>query len=316
MPDIPEHLRRRSAEARAKALGVPLEQVLAEMGLSAEGTTPLEAIEEVTGGVSPDVAGTTIPEDLRTREAAAREKALGGPAAPGTPAPAPAEPAPEVEVPAAPTPVVEVPAAPAPVGRGTGSCCCRACSGRGRACSSRGGCVGDPGGFVTSFGRGEGQSDRPSGGGDPGGDDRRGNSCSTRPGCRARRTRSGGRGTCCCCCRAAPAAAAASAIPEALLRRSAEAKAKATGRPVDEILAEMTGVSSPAPIVAEPAPEPTPPPNRQLRPQRRPPRRPRWKSRQPNNRLRLQKPGAPQPSPPHRWYRRRVRPKGFVPNAC
>ena len=82
MPDIPEHLRRRSAEARAKALGVPLEQVLAEMGLSTEGTEPLEVIEEVTGGVNPDVAGTTIPEDLRARESAAREKALGGPAAP------------------------------------------------------------------------------------------------------------------------------------------------------------------------------------------------------------------------------------------
>ena len=110
MPDIPEHLRRRSAEARAKALGVPLEQVLAEMGLSAEGTTPKEAIEEVTGGVSPDVAGTTIPDDLRARESAAIEKALGGPAVPQTPAPAPVEPAPEVEVPPAPTPVVEEPA--------------------------------------------------------------------------------------------------------------------------------------------------------------------------------------------------------------
>ncbi len=37
MPEIPEHLLRRSAEARAKALGVPLEQVLADMGLAPEG---------------------------------------------------------------------------------------------------------------------------------------------------------------------------------------------------------------------------------------------------------------------------------------
>jgi hypothetical protein len=42
-------------------------------------------------------------------------------------------------------------------------------------------------------------------------------------------------------------------IPEHLLRRSAEAKAKATGRDVDEVLAEMKGEAPP------PAPEPAPP---------------------------------------------------------
>ncbi|HHC08232.1 MAG TPA: menaquinol-cytochrome c reductase cytochrome b subunit [Actinobacteria bacterium] len=36
-------------------------------------------------------------------------------------------------------------------------------------------------------------------------------------------------------------------IPEHLLRRSAEAKAKATGRPVEEVLAEMKGEAPPAP---------------------------------------------------------------------
>ena len=52
-------------------------------------------------------------------------------------------------------------------------------------------------------------------------------------------------------------------IPEHLLRRSAEAKAKATGRPVDEVLAEMKGETPPAAAptgggdqIDEPAPEP------------------------------------------------------------
>lgn len=180
MPEIPEHLLRRSAEARAQALGVPLEQVLAEMGLAAEGATPAGAIEEVAGGVSPDTAGTTIPEDLRARATAARDKVLGSPAAAEPATPAPAEPAPEVEVPAEPAPVVEEPAPEA----------------------------------------------------------------------------------------VAPAAAASeSVIPEALLRRSAEAKAKATGRPVEEVLAEMSGGAPPAPTpavepapaaAAEPVPEPAP----------------------------------------------------------
>jgi hypothetical protein len=66
----------------------------------------------------------------------------------------------------------------------------------------------------------------------------------------------------------APAAVVSeSVIPEALLRRSAEAKAKATGRPVEELLAEMSGGAPPAPTPAvetapaagaEPAPEPAP----------------------------------------------------------
>jgi quinol-cytochrome oxidoreductase complex cytochrome b subunit len=41
-------------------------------------------------------------------------------------------------------------------------------------------------------------------------------------------------------------------MPEHLLRRSAEAKAKATGRPVEEILAELTG-EAPAAAAAAPA---------------------------------------------------------------
>ncbi len=41
-------------------------------------------------------------------------------------------------------------------------------------------------------------------------------------------------------------------LPEHLLRRSAEAKAKATGRDVEEILAEMKGEAPPA-AAPEPA---------------------------------------------------------------
>ena len=45
-------------------------------------------------------------------------------------------------------------------------------------------------------------------------------------------------------------------LPDHLLKRAAEARAKAEGRPVDEILAEMKGESSPAPATA---PEPAAP---------------------------------------------------------
>ncbi|MDX1690962.1 MAG: menaquinol-cytochrome c reductase cytochrome b subunit [Acidimicrobiia bacterium] len=45
-------------------------------------------------------------------------------------------------------------------------------------------------------------------------------------------------------------------IPESLLRRSAEAKAKATGRPVEEILAEMKGEAPPEPAGGESADAP------------------------------------------------------------
>ena len=45
-------------------------------------------------------------------------------------------------------------------------------------------------------------------------------------------------------------------IPESLLRRSAEAKAKALGLPVEQVLAEMKGEAPPTPPPsAEPSPE-------------------------------------------------------------
>ena len=56
-------------------------------------------------------------------------------------------------------------------------------------------------------------------------------------------------------------------IPDHLLRRSAEAKAKALGIPVEQVLAEMRGEAPPPPAVPPaappsppPAPEPSPPP--------------------------------------------------------
>jgi len=192
MPGIPEHLLRRSAEARAKALGVPIGQVLAEMGLAAEGEATTEPPEEVTSGVSAATPDVTIPEDLQAREAEVRDRVLDEIAEKAEATPVgrdgqtalPAEPAPEIEVPAVDEPV---PAA-APAAAAVAS---------------------------------------------------------------------------------APAAADASGskIPEALLRRSAEAKAKATGRPVEEVLAEMTGGAPPAgepapvvevPVVEEPVPAAAP----------------------------------------------------------
>lgn len=49
-------------------------------------------------------------------------------------------------------------------------------------------------------------------------------------------------------------------IPEHILRRSAEARAKAEGRNVEEILAEMKGEAPPAPATATPTPEADEPP--------------------------------------------------------
>ncbi len=46
-----------------------------------------------------------------------------------------------------------------------------------------------------------------------------------------------------------------SEIPESLLRRSAEAKAKALGLPVEQVLAEMKGEAPPTPPPSEPEPE-------------------------------------------------------------
>ena len=90
MPEIPESLLRRSAEAKAKALGIPVEQVLAEM--RGEAPPPGEA-----------APGETAPEETADggRQTAA-EPAQEAPAAEADqPEPAAeaeqAEPAAEVE---------------------------------------------------------------------------------------------------------------------------------------------------------------------------------------------------------------------------
>ena len=73
MADIPEHLLRRSAEAKAKALGIPVEQVMAEMlGESAPAAVPAAATppEAASAAPSAPAAATvapTIPEGVRTQ---------------------------------------------------------------------------------------------------------------------------------------------------------------------------------------------------------------------------------------------------------
>jgi len=214
MPDIPESLLRRSAEAKAKALGIPVEQVLAEMRGEAplpepkaaakpaveaapksEPKLPVDAAEpEATAPVAVQAPAASVdellaaaaaagglPESLVKRSAEAKAKALGVPVEQvlaemaGDSAPAPA-PEPHVETPPAPAPTASVP---------------------------------------TSAGVDE----------------------------------------------LLAAAAAAGGLPESLVKRSAEAKAKALGVPLEQVLAEMAGQPVPAAPAAEaPAPAAAPPP--------------------------------------------------------
>jgi hypothetical protein len=233
MPQIPEHLLRRTAEARAKALGVPVEEVLAEMGMAAEGEIVPPALEE-TGEVSP-AKGTTIPEDLQEREDTARVAGLEKvhAEAEAKPALATAEPAAEPEP--VPEPVAEKPAAAAgPGGAKIPEALLR------RSAEAKAKATGRPveeimaemsGGEPAAAPAAEEPAPEPEPVPEP---------VAEKP--------------------AAVAAGPGGAkIPEALLRRSAEAKAKATGRPVEEIMAEMSGGEpAPAPAAAEPAAKPAP----------------------------------------------------------
>ena len=94
MTEIPEHLLRRSAEAKAKALGVPVEQVLAEMKGEAPPPAPPEPqtpMEETPVAETPPVEETDAPTpDTPTADATPE------PEAPSEPSPAP-EPAAESE---------------------------------------------------------------------------------------------------------------------------------------------------------------------------------------------------------------------------
>ncbi len=152
MADIPEDLLRRSAEAKAKALGLPVEQVLAEMK-----------------GEAPPTPAPSAPEPAAEAPAEAK-----------TPEPAP-EPEPVVEPEPAATPPAAAPAAAAASEADVDVLLAKA--------------------------------------------------------------------------------AAAGGLPESLVKRSAEAKAKSLGVPVATILAEMAGEAAPAPAAAAPEPAgPTTPP--------------------------------------------------------
>ena len=96
MVDIPEHLLQRSAEARAKALGISVEQALAEMKGESDPTVISKEPEVKTIDETPAPAAET--------PAPAAE----------TPAPAAETPAPAAETPAPPVKVEEKPAAKAP----------------------------------------------------------------------------------------------------------------------------------------------------------------------------------------------------------
>ncbi len=93
MVDIPEHLLIRSAEARAKALGISVEQALAEMKGETEPTVVAKEPEVKVIDETPAPAAETP-----TAETPAAET------------PAPETPAPETPAPAAETPAAETPA--------------------------------------------------------------------------------------------------------------------------------------------------------------------------------------------------------------
>lgn len=112
MADIPESLLRRSAEAKAKALGVPVEQVLAEMKGEAPPTPPPSS-----PAPQPDPEPETAVAESTAEEAPASE----GPDAPAPTADSPEEEAPaETAAPAEPTaPAAETEDAPAAVATAT-----------------------------------------------------------------------------------------------------------------------------------------------------------------------------------------------------
>ena len=110
MVDIPEHLLQRSAEARAKALGISVEQALAEMKGESDPTVISKEPEVKTIDETPAPAAETPAPAAETPAPAAETPA---PAA-ETPAPAAETPAPAAETPAPAVKIEEKPAAKAP----------------------------------------------------------------------------------------------------------------------------------------------------------------------------------------------------------
>ena len=86
MVDIPEDLLRRSAEAKAKALGLPVEQVLAEMKGERPPAAPEPAETPSSGGDQP---AASEPEASDPDEAEPTQEPAEAPAPAPTPAPAP-----------------------------------------------------------------------------------------------------------------------------------------------------------------------------------------------------------------------------------
>jgi menaquinol-cytochrome c reductase cytochrome b/c subunit len=109
MVDIPEHLLQRSAEARAKALGISVEQALAEMKGESDPTVISKEPEVKTIDETPAPAAETPAPAAETPAPAAETPA---PAA-ETPAPAAETPAPAAETPAPAVKSEEKPAAKA-----------------------------------------------------------------------------------------------------------------------------------------------------------------------------------------------------------
>ena len=99
MVDIPEHLLLRSAEARAKALGISVEQALAEMKGETEPTVVAKDPEVKVIDETPAPAAETPAAETPAAETPAPAAETPAPAA-ETPAPAAETPAPPAETPA------------------------------------------------------------------------------------------------------------------------------------------------------------------------------------------------------------------------
>ena len=86
MAGLPEHLLRRSAEAKAKATGRPVEEILAEM--KGEAPPPPSASTAEAAGAVRDISKESselgVPEDLLQRSLAARAQISGVPVAVAT----------------------------------------------------------------------------------------------------------------------------------------------------------------------------------------------------------------------------------------
>ena len=109
MPEIPEELLRRSAEAKAKALGLPVEQVLAEMrGEAPVSEVPVESVEVPRPTFVPSPPPPSVPEIPPEPQppdpASAPPPAIT--AVVETPPAAPEEPTPAAEEAAPPAPAV------------------------------------------------------------------------------------------------------------------------------------------------------------------------------------------------------------------